>query len=81
MEHIRTVEMDVEIGDRVRIDIPDETDPDHHYHGEHGVVEEIIHDDAALLTGNEDDSQLIRVNLDQGGTLDVRATDLRPPIH
>jgi ribosomal protein L21E len=26
-------------GDRVRIDIPDETDPDHAlYHGEHGTV-------------------------------------------
>ena len=33
-------------GDRVRIDIPDETDPDHEqYHGQHGTVIKIISDD------------------------------------
>lgn len=72
--------MDVDVGDRVRIDIPDETDPDHHYHGEHGTVKEIIHDDAALVTGDTDDSQLIRIDLDQAGTIDLRHRDIRPPI-
>jgi len=72
--------MDVEIGDRVRIDIPDKTDPDHHYHGEHGVVEEIIQDDAGLITGNEDDSQLIRLQLESGEVVDFRSTDIRSPF-
>ncbi len=26
------------LADRVRIDIPDETDPDFEYHGQHGMV-------------------------------------------
>ena len=34
-------------GDRIRIDIPDETDPNHQYHGEHGVVVKTLSDDAA----------------------------------
>jgi len=34
-------------GDRVRIDIPDETDPDHEqYHGVHGHVVRVLTDDA-----------------------------------
>ena len=33
---------DFEEGDRVRIDIPDEADPDHRLHGEHGEVAAII---------------------------------------
>jgi len=57
-------------GDRIRIDIPDETDPDHdHYHGEHRRV-----------TGDEDDSTIFRVALDSGEVVDFRERDLRPPI-
>jgi hypothetical protein len=72
--------MDIDIGSRVRIDIPDETDPDHRHHGKHGEVEDIISDDAALVTGDTEDSQLIRVKLDDGTTIDVRKPDLRPPF-
>lgn len=42
--------------DRVRIDIPDETDPDHQeYHGEHGRVVAVLSDDADSLTAEERD--------------------------
>ena len=43
-------------GDRVRIDIPDEDDPDFQWHGEHGVIIDIIEDDAGLATGDARDS-------------------------
>ena len=43
-------------GDRVRIDIPDETDPDHQeYHGEHGRLVAVLSDDADSLTAEERD--------------------------
>jgi hypothetical protein len=45
------------VGDRVRIDIPDETDPDHErYHGEHGQIVDILEDEAGMLTGDGRDS-------------------------
>lgn len=69
-------------GDRVRIDIPDETDPDHQeYHGEHGRVVAVISDNADTLTADERDAQLYRVMLDSGETTDFRWRDLRPPIN
>lgn len=68
-------------GDRVRVDIPDETDPDHdEFHGEHGTVVAVLSDDAAASTGDERDSSLFRVELDDGVTTDLRWRDLRPPI-
>lgn len=46
-----------EVGDRVRIDIPDETDPDYdRYHDRVGRVVEVIEDDAGQHTGDERDS-------------------------
>jgi ribosomal protein L21E len=69
-------------GDRVRIDIPDETDPDHQeYHGEHGRVVAVLSDDADSLTADDRDAQLYRVMLDSGETADFRWRDLRPPIN
>jgi len=68
-----------EIGDRVRIDIPDKGDPDYRYHGNHGEVVEILRDDAGASTGDERDSVLYRVQLDSGVQLDLRWRDLRPP--
>ena len=45
-----------DVGDRVRIDIPDETDPDHEqYHGEHGHTADILKNGAGSLTGKEQD--------------------------
>lgn len=68
-------------GDRVRVDIPDETDPDHdQYHGVHGQVASVLTDDAEAVTGDERDDQLYRVALNSGETADFRWRDLRPPI-
>lgn len=68
-------------GDRVRIDIPDESDPDHvHLHGKHGVIREVLSDDAYLETGDERDQLLYRIKLDGGESVDVRWRDLRPPL-
>ncbi|WP_225334805.1 hypothetical protein [Halomicrobium urmianum] len=70
-----------EEGDRVRIDIPDETDPDHdEFHGEHGTIVAILEDDAGKSTGDERDSLLFRVEINGGKTIDLRWRDLRPPI-
>ncbi|WP_323677687.1 hypothetical protein [Halorubellus sp. PRR65] len=68
-------------GDRVRLDIPDETDPDHAYHGKHGEIIELLEDDAGLETGDKADGIIYRVRLDDDTVLDFRAHDLRPPIH
>jgi hypothetical protein len=69
------------IGDRVRLDLPDETDPDHsQYHGKHGHVIEIICDDAETVTGDGQDSGIYCIQLDSGETFDARQRDLRPPI-
>jgi len=68
-------------GDRVRIDIPDETDPDHQmYHGEHGQVVTILSDDADSVTVDERDARIYRVTFESGETVDFRWRDLRPPI-
>lgn len=67
--------------DRVRIDIPDETDPDYGWHGEHGQVVDVLHDEAGQATGNSRDSALYRIDLEEhDSTLDVRFRDLRPPL-
>jgi ribosomal protein L21E len=67
-------------GDRVRVDIPDETDPDYRqYHGRHGEVVELLADDASEVTGDERDSLIYRVRLDDGKSVDFRWRDLRPP--
>jgi ribosomal protein L21E len=67
-------------GDRVRVDIPDETDPDHRLHGEHGTVVSVLQDDAGTTTGDERDDLIYRVELDEGQNIDLRWRDLRPPI-
>lgn len=68
-------------GDRVRVDIPDETDSDHDvFHGEHGTVVAVLEDDAGKTTGDERDSLLFRVELDDEETIDLRWRDLRPPV-
>lgn len=66
-------------GDRVRIDIPDETDPEHSaYHGEHGTITAIQEDDLDGLTGDERDAHIYQVELDNGEKIDFRWRDLRP---
>lgn len=70
-----------ETGDRVRIDIPDETDADHRYHGQHGEVIEVVVDDAGEETGDERDAVSYRVVLENGETMYFRWRDLRPPFN
>ena len=66
-------------GDRVRIDIPDEMDPDHDRdHGAHGTIVEVLTDDAGRETGDERDNHLFRVDVDDGPVVDLRWRDLRP---
>ena len=72
---------DYGVGDRVRIDIPNQTDPDHdRYHGEHGQIIDILEDEAGTLTGNERDSIIFRVKFSNGEELDLRHQSIRPPI-
>jgi ribosomal protein L21E len=67
-------------GDRVRVDITDENDPDHErYHGVRGTVVAVINEDAGRVTGDECDSLLFRVELEEGSMEDFRWRDLRPP--
>ena len=68
-------------GERVRIDIPDETDPDHEqYHGREGEIVAVLNDDAGDVTGDDRDSLLFKVELDSGEVTDFRWRDLRPPL-
>jgi hypothetical protein len=68
-----------EVGERVRIDIPDETDPDHErLHRNHGTVAEVLEDDAGQETGDPRDSYLYTVELDNGTLEHLRWRDLRP---
>lgn len=68
-------------GDRVRVDIPDSTDPDHErYHGIHGTVVGVLEDDAGETTGDERDATIYRVELENEETVDFRWPDLRPAI-
>ena len=67
-----------EVGDRVRVDIPDRDDPDFHLHRERGTVAEVIEDAAGVETGDERDSRLFRVELNSGEIQDFRWRDLRP---
>jgi len=71
---------DLRVGDRVRIDIPDETDLDHHLHGRHGEIIEILDDDAGIETGDDADAVIYRIQIDDEATLDFRHYDLRPPV-
>lgn len=67
--------------DRIRIDIPDEDDPDHEvHHGRHGRVIMIFSDDAATVTADQCDNDIYRVEFDDGSRADFRHHDLRPPI-
>lgn len=72
---------DFSIGDRVRVDIPDTTDPDFdRYHGEHGTIVKTVDDDANEITGEDRDRTIFRLKFDNGETADFRRRDLRPPI-
>ena len=68
-----------QIGDRVRVDIPDQTDHDYErYHGRHGTVVDLLEDEAGKQTGDRRDSHLYSIELDDGPVEDFRWRDLRP---
>ena len=68
-----------EEGDRVRVDIPDETDPDHErLHGLQGTVVEVIEDDAGEETDDPRDSHIFFVETEDGDVFHLRWRDLRP---
>lgn len=68
-----------EVGDNVRVDIPNRDDADFdRYHGQTGKVVEVIEDDADQATGDERDSYLFGVEFDGGNTDHFRWRDLRP---
>lgn len=70
-----------EEGDRVRIDIPDEGDPDfEEFHGREGTIVAVLEDQAANVTGDDRDSRLYRIELKGDVTFDARWRDLRPPL-
>jgi len=69
----------IKAGDKVRIDIPDTTDPDHdRLHGEMGTVVEVVEDDLGGVTGDSRDSYKFRVRLDDDEVVNTRWVDLRP---
>lgn len=68
-----------DLGDRVRIDIPDTTDPDFdNFHGRTGNIVKIFTDDLAEETADTRDSRLFTVQFNDGSTKDFRWRDLRP---
>lgn len=64
-------------GDRIRVDIPDEGDPDH---DRQGMIVDTVRDDAATETGEPRDATIYRVEFDDGSRADFRWRDIRPPI-
>lgn len=68
-------------GDRVRVDIPDESHPDHdRYHGKHGRVIATLPAAGEDVTGGDRREQKVRVEFDGGGYADFERLFLRPPI-
>lgn len=68
-----------EVGDSVRMDIPDTEDLDfERYHGRTGEVVEVIEDDAGKETGDERDSYLFDVEFVDGNSKHFRWRDLWP---
>jgi ribosomal protein L21E len=68
-----------EVGDQVRVDIPDKNDPDHErLHGKYGTIVEIFEDDAGQETGDPRDSYLFSVEINDGSIEHLRWRDLRP---
>ena len=68
-----------EVGDEVRIDIPNTADPDFdRYHGRAGEIVDIFEDDVDEQTGDERDAYLFEVEFANGEYGQFRWRDLRP---
>ena len=71
--------MSFTVGDLVRVDIPDETDPDfEQFHGRNGKIVNVISDSGGSMTGDDRDGFLYTVELENGLRQDFRWRDLRP---
>ena len=68
--------MQVSLGAYMRVDIPDETDPDFEFHGEHGVII-----DRTEQAGMFESGWRYRIALDTSEVvLEVEHWELRPPL-
>lgn len=74
-----STERPFDIGDRVRIDIPDETDPDFQFHGKNGEVISVNLDEVKPLTGNSLDDGFYSIELGFVGNVDIRCKNLLVP--
>jgi len=71
--------MRLELGTKVRVDIPYTTAPDfEQYHGRYGIIVATVDDNASELTGDDRDNVLYHVEFDDGEQHDFRWRDLRP---
>lgn len=70
--------MSYQTGERVRVEIPDISDPDHGYHGEVGVITEITTDDLGEILGDSRDSRLYHIEFDDDslGKMSFRHHDI-----
>lgn len=68
--------MNFQLGDQVRIDIPNESDPDFDFHGEHRIVIDLVEKTCECGYG-----KMYRVVLaDRDITLDLHPWDVRAPF-
>lgn len=69
-----------EVGDRVRISIPDQQDPDNYVHEEAGMVIAVFQDSLSGLTGDEAHDFIYTVSFYDPslGCMDFRYDDLKP---
>lgn len=71
-----------EVGDRVRINIPNPDEHDARHHGKQGTVENVLWDDldeffdAGSSNANTNQGWLIDVRLDDGALMGTRTRDL-----
>lgn len=67
-----------QIGERVRVEIPKSSDPDHRYHGKVGVIIEITTDNLGEISGDPRDSRLYHVEFDDDslGKMSFRHHDI-----
>lgn len=59
--------MSYDVGDRVRVVIPENDDPDYRYHDKVGEIEAVLQDDLSGLTGDPRDDFLYRVAFEAAG--------------
>jgi ribosomal protein L21E len=71
-----------QIGERVRVEIPDSSDLDRRYHGEVGTIVDITTDHLGEITGDLRDNRLYYVEFDDGslGKMTFRHYDLEQEV-